>query len=151
MKSSKSNSKISVATKILFEASSFREAKIHLSADVLRSQSPDGVRKEIIARLTALNMVRSIILEAAAAGGMEGPLRISFVHAVRAVISFSAALSCVPLALARDVYYAMLVEIASHVNPERPGQLEPRAVCQEHKHYPSLKTTRAQWRINHAV
>lgn len=129
----------------------FREVKIQLSADVLRSHSPDGVRKEIIARLAALNIVRSIMLEAAAAGGIEDPLRISFVHAVRAVISFSAALSCVPLALVRDVYHAMLVEIASHLNPERPARLEPRAVCRERKHYPSLKTTRAQWRINHAA
>jgi hypothetical protein len=129
----------------------FREVKIHLSADVLRSQSPDGVRKEIIARLTALNIVRSIMLEAAAEGGVEDPVRISFVHAVRAVISFSAALSRAPLGLVQYVYHAMLIEIASHLNPERPGRLEPRAVCRECKHYPSLKTTRAQWRINHAA
>jgi len=129
----------------------FREVKISLSADVLRSHRPDGVRKEIIARLAALNIVRSIMLEAAATAKLEDPLRISFVHAVRAIISFSAALSHVPLALVWDVYQAMLVEIASHVNPERPGRLQPRAVCREHKHYPSLKMTRAQWRINHAA
>ena len=91
------------------------------------------------------------MLEAAVKGKMDDPLRISFVHAVRAIISFSAALSRVPLALVRDVYDAMLVEIASHVNPERPGRLEPRAVCREHKHYPSLRITRAQWRISHAA
>jgi hypothetical protein len=129
----------------------FREVKINLSADILRSRSPDGVRKEIIARLAALNVVRSIILEAAAAAKMEDPLRISFVHTVRAIISFSAALSRVPLALVPEVYHAMLLEIAWHVNPERPGRLEPRAVCREHKHYPSLKMTRTQWRAKHAA
>ncbi len=129
----------------------FREVKINLSADVLRSRSPEGVRKEIIARLAALNVVRSIILEAAAAAKMEDPLRISFVHAVRAIISFSAALSRVPLALISEVYHAMLLEIASHVNPDRPGRLEPRAVCRDHKHYPSLKITRIQWRAKHAA
>jgi len=129
----------------------FRELKIDLSADVLRSQRPDGVRKEIIARLTALNIVRSIMLEAAAKAKMDDPLRISFVHAVRAIISFSAALSRMPLALVWDIYEAMLVEIASHVNPERPGRLEPRAVCRERKHYPSLRMTRAQWRARHAA
>ena len=129
----------------------FREFKITLSADVLRSQSPEGVRKEIIARLAALNIVRSIMLEAAAEGKMDDPLRISFVHAVRAIISFSAALSRVPLALVWNVYEAMLVEIASHVNPERPGRLEPRAVCRERKHYPSLRMTRAQWRARHVA
>jgi hypothetical protein len=106
---------------------------------------------EVIARLAALNVVRSIILEAAAAAKMEDPLRISFVHTVRAIISFSAALSRVPLALVPEVYHAMLLEIAWHVNPERPGRLEPRAVCREHKHYPSLKMTRTQWRAKHAA
>jgi hypothetical protein len=129
----------------------FRELKITLSADVLRSQNPDGVRKEIIARMTALNIVRSIVLEAAVKAKISDPLRISFTHAVRAVISFSAALSRVPLALVWDVYEAMLVEIASHVNPERPGRLEPRAVRRERKHYPSLRMTRAQWRARHAA
>jgi hypothetical protein len=129
----------------------FREVKINLSADVLRSQRPDGVRKEIIARLTALNIVRSIMLEAAVQAGMSDPLRISFAHAVRAIISFSAALSHVPLALVWEVYEAMLIEIASHVNPERPGRLEPRAVCRERKHYPSLRMTRAEWRARHVA
>jgi hypothetical protein len=104
-----------------------------------------------IARLTALNIFRTIMLEAAAKGKMGDPLRISFVHAVRAIISFSAALSRVPLALVWNVYEAMLVEIASHVNPERPGREEPQAVCRERKHYPSLRMTRAQWRIRHAA
>jgi len=129
----------------------FREFKIGLSADVLRSQSPEGIRKEIIARLTALNIVRSIMLEAATKAEIDDPIRISFAHAVRSVISFSAALSRVPLALVRDVYEAMLVEIASHINPERADRLEPRAVRRERKHYPSLRMTRAQWRDKHAA
>ena len=129
----------------------FREFKINLCADVLRSQRLNGIRKEIIARLVALNVVRSIMLEAAANANMDDPLRISFTHAVRAIISFSSALSRVPLALVRDVYDAMLVEIASNVNPERPGRLEPRAVCRELKHYPSLRITRAQWRNKHVA
>ena len=129
----------------------FRELKVTLSADVLRSQSPDGVRKEIIARITALNIVRSIMLEAAVKTKIDDPLRISFAHTVRAVISFSAALSRVPLALVWDVYEAMLVEIASHVNLERTGRLEPRAVRRERKHYPSLRMTRIEWRVKHVA
>ena len=129
----------------------FRELKINLSADVLRSRKPNGVRKEIIARLISLNIVRSIMLEAAAKAKMEDPLRISFVHAVRAIVCFSAALSRVPMAQIWDVYHAMLVEIADHVNPERKGRLEPRSVRRERKHYPSLRMTRAQWRAKHAA
>jgi hypothetical protein len=129
----------------------FREFKITLSADVLRSHSPDGIRKEIIARMTAMNIVRSIMLEAADKAEIDDPIRISFAHAVRAIISFSAALSRVPLGLVWDVYEAMLVAIANHINPERPGRLEPRAVRREHKHYPSLRMTRVQWRARYAA
>ena len=127
----------------------FRELKITLSADVLRSQTPNGIRKEIIARLIALNVVRILILEAATAAQVPDPLRISFVHAVRAILSFSPALGHAPLAAVPGIYHAMLMEIASHLNPERPGRLEPRAVRRDHKHYPSLRITRAQWRARH--
>ena len=127
----------------------FREVKITLSADVLRSQSPDGIRKEIVARLTALNVIRTLMLEAAATAQIEDPLRISFVHAVRAILSFSPALGHAPLAMVPGIYHALLVEIASHLNPERPGRLEPRAVRRDHKNYPSLRITRAQWKARH--
>jgi hypothetical protein len=127
----------------------FREVKITLSADVLRSQSPDGIRKEIVARLTALNVVRTLMLEAAVEAQIEDPLRISFVHAIRALLSFSSALGHAPLASVPGIYHAMLAEIASHVNPERPGRLEPRAIRRERHHYPSLRITRAQWKARH--
>ncbi len=127
----------------------FRELKITLSADVLRSQTPEGIRKEIIARMIALNIVRLLMLEAATAAQVPDPLRISFVHAVRAILSFSAALGHAPLAAVPGIYHAMLIEIARHLNPERPGRLEPRAVRRDHKHYPSLRLTRAQWKARH--
>jgi hypothetical protein len=127
----------------------FREVKITLSADVLRSQSPEGIRKEIAARLTALNVVRTLMLEAAATAGLDDPLRISFVHAVRAILSFSPALGHAPLAAVPGIYHAMLIEMASHLNPDRPGRLEPRAVRRDHKNYPSLRITRAQWKARH--
>jgi hypothetical protein len=128
----------------------FGEVKVTLSADVLRSQRPDGIRKEILARLVALNVVRSIILEASALSGVE-PLRISFVHAVRAILSFSPALARAPVFALPNIYHAMLTEIASHVIPLRPGRQEPRTICRDRKHYPALKTTRAQWRRQNAA
>jgi hypothetical protein len=127
----------------------FREVKITLSADVLRSQSPQGIRKEVAARLTALNLVRILMLEAAANAQLEDPLRLSFVHAVRAILSFSPALGHAPLVAVPGIYRALLTEIAAHVNPERPDRLEPRAIRREHKHYPSLRITRALWKARH--
>lgn len=129
----------------------FREIKINLSADVLRSMSPDGIRKEIAARLTAINVVRSIILEAAAHKGIENPLRISFVFAVRAILNFAPALAMEPFWKLRFIYQAMLKEIATHQVEWRPGRNEPRAICRDLKHYPRLMMTRSQWRQAYAA
>jgi hypothetical protein len=123
----------------------FKELKINLSADVLRSLSPEGIHKETAARLIAANIVRMIMLEAAIENGVE-PIRIGFVHAVRAILNFTSAIACEPIWRLPQIYRAMLVEIGTHLVPERPGKNEPRAVTRERKHYPKLRTTRELWR-----
>ena len=128
----------------------FAQLKIRLSADVLRSHSPEGIRKEFFARCIALNLVHSTILEAARVHDVD-PMRLSFAHAVRAILIFSPALACEPLFTLPQIYGAMLSEIARHVVPERPGRIEPRAIRRERKHYPSLKQTRAEWRRQYAA
>ncbi|MBN2377415.1 MAG: hypothetical protein JXD22_13520 [Sedimentisphaerales bacterium] len=47
----------------------FKEVKINLSADVLRSKLAENIYKEIAARFIALNVVRMIALEAAVQEG----------------------------------------------------------------------------------
>jgi hypothetical protein len=128
----------------------FKEVKVNLSADVLRSLSPDGIRKEIAARLIAVNIVRMIMIEAATKGDVD-PVRISFVHAVRAILNFAPALASEPIWRLPQIYKAMLVEIGTHLVPERPGRKEPRAVTRERKHYPKLRRTREQWRAAYAA
>jgi hypothetical protein len=129
----------------------FRELKVNLSADVLRSMSPDGVRKEIAAKLTAVNVVRSVMLEAAAQNGIENPLQLSFVFALRAIVNFSPALAIEPFWKLRCIYEAMLREIAAHQVERRPGRNEPRAIRRDQRHYPRLTMTRAQWRQAYAA
>jgi hypothetical protein len=128
----------------------FREFKVNFSSDVLRSQSPDGVRKEIIARLIAINIVRAIMLEASIVHKVD-PQRISFVGALRTIISFSPALVSTSFWQVPRTYQAMLTEIACAIVSERPGRIEPRMVRREWKHYPSMKITRAQWRLKHVA
>lgn len=128
----------------------FKEVKVNLSADVLRSLSPDGIKKEVAARLIAVNIVRTIMLEAATKGGVD-PVRISFAHAVRTVLYFAPALACEPIWRLPQIYGAMLVEIGTHLVPERPGRKEPRALTRERKHYPKLRRTREQWRTAYAA
>jgi hypothetical protein len=128
----------------------FERFKIHLSADVLRSRSAEGIRKEFAARCIALNLIHAVILEAAGPDHVD-PLRISFVHAIRAILIFSAPLADAPIASLPQIYGAMLAEIVSHRVPARPGREEPRAIRREYKHYPVLRQTRAEWRSRHAA
>ncbi len=128
----------------------FGQLKVNCSADLLRSKTTDGVHKEVAARICALNIVRIIMLEAAATGQVD-VMRISFVGAIRAIIAFAPALALRPVWQLPVIYEAMLAEIASHLVPERPGRLEPRKVTHDPRGYPKLKTTRAQWRKQYAA
>jgi putative transposase len=128
----------------------FEQLKVRLSADVLRSHSPDGIRKEFAARCIALNLVHSILLDAARLHQLD-PMRLSFAHAIRAILVFSPTLASSPVLRLPQIYRALLSEIAHHLVPERPGRIEPRAIRREHKHYPALKQTRAEWRSRYAA
>ncbi len=128
----------------------FCSTKINMGADVLRSQSPEAIRKEVAARLIAVNIIRMIMLEAAAASGIP-PLRLSFAYTVRAVLGFAPALADESPWKLASIYRAMLREIAAHLVPDRPGRNEPRAIRREIHHYPSLRITRAQWRTAYAA
>ena len=128
----------------------FREVKINMSMDVLRSRTPDGIYKEVAARMTAINVVRTIMLEAAIENGCD-PLRLSFVSAIRAILWFSPAFASEAIWKLPQIYRAMLVEIANHYVPERPGRNEPRAIRRDPKHYPTLMVTRKQWRQQNAA
>ena len=107
--------------------------------------STPAIRKEVASRLIAVNIVRMIMLEAAIEKGVD-PIRLSFVYAIRSILSFSPALACEPIYKLPQIYKAMLEEIGTFLIPERPGRNEPRAVTRESKHYPRLKGTREQWR-----
>jgi hypothetical protein len=102
------------------------------------------------ARLIALNIVHSIMLEFAHYHTVD-PIRISFAYAVRAVLMFSPVLACEPVFALPQIYEAMIFEIACHVVPERAGRNEPRTVRRERKHYPALRVTRAEWRQRYAA
>ena len=128
----------------------FCQFKIDLSADILRSKSSNAIYKEIAARICAINIVHTIMLEAAIANKVDVS-RISFIHTVRAIIAFAPALSMPPAKRLPSIYRAMLCEIAAHLVPLRPGRLEPRKLAHDPRNYPKLKTTRAQWRKQNAA
>ena len=121
------------------------QLKVRLSADVLRSKTPQGVVKELAARMTAVNVVRAIMLEAATAYGQD-PMALSFTHALRAILAFAPMLATAAVWKLPAIYEAMLFEIAACRVRPRAGRLEPRAIRRETKHYPKLRSTRTQWK-----
>lgn len=129
----------------------FRELKIQGHADQLRSKKADGVHREIAARMAAINILRSLVLEAAVRHNLEDPLRLSFVGTVRTVLTFAPAFSVQPIMVLPSLYEAMLKEIVSHRVPWRPGRNEPRAITHNPKNYPILKSTRKQWTREYAA
>jgi hypothetical protein len=126
-----------------------RELKVACGADVLRSKSPDGVRKELAARMLAMNMVRMLMIEAGHEHGVT-PSALSFSNAMRLVTATSLKMSTAPVWRLRELYEEMLAGIAAERVPERPGRNEPRAVRRERKHYPRLSVSRSAWRYRHA-
>ncbi len=126
-----------------------RELKVACGADVLRSKKPDGVRKELAARMMAMNMVRMLMIEAGLAHGEE-PSALSFSNAMRLVTATSLRMSTAPVWRLRELYTEMLAGIAAEKVRTRPGRNEPRAIAREKQHYPRLSIKRAEWRRRHA-
>lgn len=121
-----------------------------MGADVLRSKTPARVRKELAARMMAMNMVRMLMIEAAVRHGEE-PCRLSLSHAVRATVAASPKMSEAPTRRLRGLYDEFLAYVAAQTVPDRPGRNEPRKVARERKHYTRLRVKRSEWRRSHAA
>lgn len=124
---------------------SYQEFKVAFHSDVLRSKTVDNVRKEFAAHVLAYQLVRRLILKAAGKHKKK-PTRVSFLNAVRWVLSFSSRMSIAPAWRLPSMYRQLLDAIASTEVDVRPGRLEPRAFTREWKHYPRLRMSRSQWR-----
>jgi hypothetical protein len=127
----------------------FQELKVVAAADVLRSKSPAAVRKELAARVMAVNLVRIVMMEAAAAHGRD-PVRLSFTGALRCIVAASIRMSVAPPNKLLALYAIMLEDIAEGRVPLRLGRDEPRALRREWKHYPHLRVSRREWRLRNA-
>lgn len=124
---------------------SYEEFKLLFHADVLRSKTPDNVLKEMAAHVLAYQLVRRLIV-AAAKKHDKKPTGISFLHAARWVLSFSARMSVAAAWRLPAMYARLLDAVASTEIDVRPGRLEPRALTREWKHYPHLRISRSDWR-----
>lgn len=122
-----------------------RDLKLALHMDVLRTQTPEMVRKELLAKLLAYNLIRRLLWEAGTRAGVR-PLRLSFKGAVQHVRMFAPLLAPLSSPARKELYALLLQTLASEIVPERPGRSEPRLKKRRPKSYGWLQKPRAVYR-----
>ena len=118
-----------------------RSIKIVMQMDVLRCKSPELVDKEIWVHMLAYNIIRELMVTAAAKNGAE-PREMSFKGTLQALTAFRDAMRAVDPNRQAKLWDAMFVAIAHDRVGDRPGRVEPRAKKRRPKQYDLLNSTR---------
>lgn len=122
-----------------------RHLKTTMKMELLRTKTPDMIRREVWAYLLAYNLIRTLMWDAADRERLH-PLRLSFkgtIQEVRALWPFTAGEDP---AGRTDYYNALLRGIAHHKVPLRPGRTEPRLRKRRPKNYSLLGVPRRKCR-----
>jgi hypothetical protein len=114
--------------------------KTEMQMEMLRTKSPEMVRKEIAVHLLAYNLIRGIMAEAARSGEIT-PRRLSFAGALHTVRAFEASHLYDPERTAADLPRLLELIVQKRVG-DRPDRYEPRAVKRRPKPYPRLTIPR---------
>jgi hypothetical protein len=124
----------------------FRHLKTTLGMEHLHCLTPRMLHKELEMYFIAYNLLRALMVEAAAL--YEMPVeQISFKGTVDATVEYSQALLQARSQKAqRELVADLLAVIAADGVPERPGRCEPRAVKRRPKPYPLLNKPRRQFK-----
>jgi hypothetical protein len=108
-----------------------RELKTTLGMERLKCQTEAGVRKELAAYCLAYNLVRAVMVRAAARQGVT-PDRISFTDALRWLLSAAAPGEEMPVLV---------------INPKRPGRWHPRVLKHTSRTFPKMTRERHKYRL----
>ncbi len=119
-----------------------RSLKQTLQMDLLRTKTPEMLRKEIWAHLLVYNLVRTVMAHAAAQAQVR-PDEISFAGALQAINAFLPEMRAVQTpAEAETLWDVLLWAVGEHRVGNRPDRIEPRAVKRRPKNYPKLHEPR---------
>lgn len=120
----------------------FRDIKGAMGMDVLRCKTPAMVEKELWMKVTAYNLIRGLIVEAAIRNGAR-PERLSFKGTVGALRQWGPVLAGIDDDRKRKATCAAFLDyIAKGILPDRPGRTEPRARKRRPKNYQLLTKPR---------
>lgn len=119
-----------------------RALKTEMQMEMLRTETPEMVRKEVAMHLLAYNLIRGLMAEAAQAEGLK-PRRLSFKGALHTIRSFEEVHLYDPAWIRADL--PRLLELIGRKRvPDRPDRSEPRAVKRRPKPHPRLNVPRKE-------
>lgn len=125
----------------------YRDIKVTLGLDVLRTRTPQMIEREVLMQAIAHNMVRALMLEAAINRAV--PLRrVSFKGALTAMRQWAPLLQTATSPQRKRLYEDLLGVIASDLLPVRPNRVEPRAVKRRPKVYQLMNKPRSVMRVS---
>jgi hypothetical protein len=126
----------------------YRDLKVTLGLDVLRTCTPEMIERELWMQAIAYNLVRAVLIEAA--DQHAAPLaRLSFKGALTAMRQFTPLMSAATTSRERAPLYAeLLATIAADRLPLRPDRSEPRAVKRRPKVYQLMTRPRHEMRVS---
>jgi hypothetical protein len=124
----------------------FRDIKTTMGMELLRTEKPEMVRKEVLMHMIAYNIVRLLMLKAGIAAGVNHR-RISFKGTLQVLeesrVSFEkVASSARAISIEKD---NLLERIAERIVPDRPGRNEPRKKKRRPKSYGWLQRPRHEY------
>ena len=119
-----------------------RSLKTEMNMEMLRTKTPEMVRKEIATHFLAYNLIRGIMAEAARAEKAK-PRKLSFKGALHTIRSFEET-HLYDAAKIRADLPRLLELIGKKRVGDRPDRYEPRAVKRRPKPHPLLNMTRAK-------
>jgi Transposase DDE domain len=119
-----------------------RSIKTTMGMEMLRTKTPDMVRKEVGMHLLAYNLIRGVMAEAARGRDIV-PRELSFNGARQTVRAFEETHLYEPTAIAADFPLLLDLIIQKRVG-DRPDRCEPRAVKRRAKPYHLLTIPRAE-------
>jgi hypothetical protein len=123
----------------------FRDIKTAMGMNHLRCRTPEMIRKEITMFMTAYNLVRSMMLEAAQISGIQAT-RISFTSAAALTEEWMRIILQRKNCRSKREFMKTFFEILSeNVLPFRPGRSEPRVVKRTEQRFPKMKKPRKSY------
>lgn len=117
-----------------------RSLKTHMHMEMLRTKSPEMVRKEVATHLLAYNLIRGVMAEAARSERIA-PRRLSLKGSLHTIREFEQVHLYDPEQIERDLPRLKLLIGKKRVG-NRPDRYEPRAVKRRPKPHPRLRMTR---------